>query len=58
MKYCQVDKISDYVIKIPSAKTPIIQESQIMIGHIICSLVEKQLFYKEKNKEEINEINS
>lgn len=48
MKYCQVDKISDYVIKIPSAKTPIIQESQIMIGHIICSLVEKQLFYKEK----------
>ncbi len=58
MKYCQVDKISDYVIKIPSAKTPIIQESQIMIGHIICSLVEKQLFYKEKNKEKINEINS
>ena len=58
MKYCQVDKISDYVIKIPSAKTPIIQESQIMIGHIICSLVEKQLFYKKKNKEEINEINS
>ena len=58
MKYCQVDKISDYVIKIPSVKTPIIQESQIMIGHIICSLVEKQLFYKEKNKEEINEINS
>lgn len=58
MKYCQVDKISDYVIKIPSEKTPIIQESQIMIGHIICSLVEKQLFYKEKNKEEINEINS
>lgn len=48
MKYCQVDKISDYVIKIPSEKTPIIQESQIMIGHIICSLVEKQLFNNQK----------
>lgn len=57
MKYCQVDKISDYVIKIPSAKTPIIQESQIMIGHIICSLVEKQLFCNEKYEEEKNEIN-
>ena len=44
---CKVDKISDYLIKIPSSKTPIIQESQIMIGHIICSLVEKQLFCKE-----------
>ena len=44
---CQMDKISDYLIKIPSSKTPIIQESQIMIGHIICSLVEKQLFCKK-----------
>lgn len=43
---CKMDKISDYVIKVPSGKTPIIQESQIMIGHIICSLVEKQLFAK------------
>lgn len=41
---CQMDKISDYLIKIPSSETPIIQESQIMIGHIICSLVEQQLF--------------
>lgn len=51
---CPMDEIADYTIKIPSSKTPIIQESQIMIGHIICSIVEKQLFckewYEEKNK--------
>lgn len=56
-KECQTDKISDYIIKIPSSKTPIIQESQIMIGHIICSLVEKQLFCNDY-KEKIYEINS
>ncbi len=48
---CLLDKISNYKIKIPSNKTPIIQESQIMIGHIICSLVEKNLFQDNKCKE-------
>ncbi len=57
MKSCKADSLSDYIIKIPSDKTPIIQESQIMIGHIICSLVEKQLFCNEKYEEEKNEIN-
>lgn len=56
-KECQMDKLSDYIIKIPSSKTPIIQESQIMIGHIICSLVEKQLFCNDY-KEKIYEVNS
>lgn len=56
-KECHMDKISDYIIKIPSSITPIIQESQIMIGHIICSLVEKQLFCNDY-KEKIYEINS
>lgn len=36
--------ISDYNIKIPSKDTPRIQESQILIGHIICELVESKLF--------------
>lgn len=40
---CELDKISDIIIKVPSANTPVIQESHIMIGHIICALVEKQL---------------
>ncbi len=41
---CIMDKICDSVIKIPSDKTPIIQESHIMVGHIICGIVEKELF--------------
>lgn len=39
-----IDDICDYIIKVPSNKTPIIQESHIMIGHILCSLIEKNLF--------------
>lgn len=36
--------LSDYLIDIPSYDTPRIQESHIMIGHIICQLVEEKLF--------------
>lgn len=38
----KMDDMCDYLIKIPSDKTPIIQESHIMVGHIICALVEKE----------------
>ena len=41
-KECLMDDLCDYLIKVPSEKTPIIQESHIMIGHIICALVEKE----------------
>lgn len=34
----------DYLINVPSADTPRIQESHIMIGHIICELVEAKIF--------------
>jgi D-sedoheptulose 7-phosphate isomerase len=37
---------SDYIIAIPSTDTPKIQESHIMIGHILCEIVEKTLFQK------------
>jgi D-sedoheptulose 7-phosphate isomerase len=36
--------LSDYLINIPSTDTPRIQESHIMIGHIICQLVEENYF--------------
>ena len=36
--------LSDYLFNIPSKDTPRIQESHIMIGHIICELVEQKLF--------------
>ena len=35
---------SDYLINIPSADTPRIQESHILAGHIICQLVEEKYF--------------
>ena len=43
----KMKNICDYLINIPSNDTPRIQESHIMVGHIICQLVEEELF---KNK--------
>lgn len=36
--------LSDYLFDVPSKNTPRIQESHIMIGHIICQLVEERYF--------------
>ncbi len=36
--------ISDYLLNVPSSDTPRIQESHILLGHIICQLVEEQIF--------------
>ena len=36
--------MSDHLIAIPSNDTPRIQEAHIMIGHIICQLVEEKIF--------------
>jgi len=40
----KLEKIADYCLKIPSTDTPRIQEGHITVGHIICYLVEKELF--------------
>ncbi len=36
--------LADYLVNIPSDDTPRIQECHILVGHIICELVEKTLF--------------
>lgn len=36
--------LSDYLLNVPSTDTPRIQESHIMLGHIICQLVEESYF--------------
>jgi D-sedoheptulose 7-phosphate isomerase len=36
--------LSDYLLAVPSTDTPRIQEAHIMLGHIICQLVEESLF--------------
>ncbi len=42
----QMKPLSDYLVNVPSKDTPRIQESHIMLGHIICQLVEEQYFGK------------
>ncbi len=45
-KECKMDGLCDYIIHVPSDSTPTIQESHIMIGHIVCALVEEAIFSK------------
>jgi len=40
----KMKELSDYLFNVPSKDTPRIQESHMMIGHIICELVEEELF--------------
>jgi D-sedoheptulose 7-phosphate isomerase len=40
----KLKKTADHLINVPSNDTPRIQESHIMLGHIICQLVEEQYF--------------
>lgn len=42
----RMTELCDYCIKVPSQETPRIQESHILIGHIICSIAEESLFGK------------
>lgn len=43
----KLKSICDYCICIPSESTPKIQESHIMIGHILCAIIEKELCGEE-----------
>jgi D-sedoheptulose 7-phosphate isomerase len=43
----KMKNVSDHLFNVPSTDTPRIQESHIMIGHIICELVEEKLFAEE-----------
>ena len=40
----KMKELSDYLFNVPSTDTPRIQESHILIGHIICELVEAKIF--------------
>ncbi|MEO6330853.1 MAG: D-sedoheptulose 7-phosphate isomerase [Ginsengibacter sp.] len=44
----RLKNISDFLINIPSTDTPRIQESHILLGHIICQLVE-EIYFAETN---------
>ncbi len=36
--------LSDFIIRVPSSDTPRIQEAHILIGHIVCEIIERNLF--------------
>ncbi len=40
----RLEKIVDYCICVPSRDTARIQEGHILVGHILCEIVEKELF--------------
>ena len=40
----KVDEYCDFIFHVPSDDTPRVQEAHILIGHIICQLVESELF--------------
>ena len=40
----KLQPLSDYLLNVPSDITPRIQESHILLGHIICELVEAAIF--------------
>jgi D-sedoheptulose 7-phosphate isomerase len=42
-------ELSNYLINIPSTDTPRIQESHILIGHVICQLTEEYYFLTQEN---------
>ncbi|MDN5753101.1 MAG: phosphoheptose isomerase, partial [Nitrosospira sp.] len=37
-------ELCDYLLEIPSDDTPKIQEGHLVLGHILCGLVEERLF--------------
>ena len=41
-----IGKMVDFPLVVPSTSTPRIQEAHILIGHILCEMVEHSLFFK------------
>jgi len=40
----KIEDVCDIMIKVPSDDTPRIQEVHILVGHIICQLIEEEMF--------------
>jgi len=46
----KMQSFCDYCIKVPSVSTPRIQESHILLGHLICGLVEDAVFHGQEHQ--------
>lgn len=44
-----IKNMCDYLIEIPSSNTPKIQEGHLILGHIICGLIENKIFKNHKD---------
>lgn len=42
----EMSKLCDHLLEIPSKSTPKIQEGHLIVGHLICGLVENSIFKK------------
>jgi D-sedoheptulose 7-phosphate isomerase len=40
----QMSSLCDFLLETPSSKTPVIQEGHLVMGHILCGLIEKEIF--------------
>ena len=40
----KLKEMCDIIIRIPSNDTPRIQEAHILVGHIVCQLIEEEIF--------------
>lgn len=43
-RQCPMKDLCDYLLEIPSSETPRIQEGHLVLGHIICGLIENAIF--------------
>lgn len=43
---CKIEHICDICVEAPSRVTPRIQEGHMLLGHIVCELVEAEMFGK------------
>jgi len=43
-KQGEMESLCDHLLAVPSAQTPNIQEGHLVLGHILCGLIEKSIF--------------
>ena len=48
LKGGKIDRVCDYIFRVPSKSTPRIQEGHLKLGHLICGEVEEALFSSYK----------
>jgi D-sedoheptulose 7-phosphate isomerase len=48
----RMQELCDFCICIPSSETPRIQEGHIVLGHILCGMVEGEMFPRERLSDE------